>query len=264
MVTEILASVTMKRQERIMWEGSMKRKGKKEVPYSEGLDRVMRGKTAKYDYIFIILVLLGYVNADFFLLAMNLLGLTGTICGGESTYRTTYDLYPKEEFQKPERFKKFFCYAEAVPKEVLQSVYVNVYGSIIFTAVLILDGLAWKSRYAGQLLFVMFTPVIYTLSCDCKAYYHCFRRRFKRMNRYNFKYFLSYLFMGHSTKWPLSANLGLCKAAEIRKRRKYQELTVEMKESDERIRKVWASKNMDIEEGREYCLYEICHVKYVF
>lgn len=182
-------------------------------------------------------------------------------------FNTIYSLresgYPNDHCITPRRMKFLFAYRSDVeggndiPKEIVQ---MNVFGffNLIISGIVLLcsrekfDG-AISGIYAEIDTVIVFIVMITLM---VKAEKIAFKNRYKKLNRYNWKYFMNGFKLNQTP-----AELGKCRIISINRKRGDKYVTVEILSSGKILENILFCGKLNIRET--YMLYEICRLKYV-
>jgi len=171
--------------------------------------------------------------------------------------------YPDDKCITPKKFKFLFEYREDVeggyniPKEIAQINIFGFYNLIVSAIVLVftwgkLDG-GISFIYAEVDIVIVWSVMILL---RFKAVKVAFDGKYKKMNRYNWKYVLD------DPKQELELKIiGECKVAAVKRKGRRKYVTIEMLSTGEKLEDILFCGTLY--KGMTYMLYEICHLKYV-
>lgn len=171
--------------------------------------------------------------------------------------------YPADRCVTPRRLKFLFAYriggegGNDIPKEIVDK---NVFGfyNVIISAIVLLG---FGDKLGNTIVSIYFwTNAVIVVSVmavlSFKAHYIAFLNRFKKLNRYNWKYFSKDVFYQ-----PFSTKLGKCRILSVRRKGKWKYVTIQMMSTNEIYKDVlFCGKRYN---EKTYMLYEKCHLQYV-
>lgn len=171
--------------------------------------------------------------------------------------------YPKSQCITPKRMKFLFAYREDVeggseiPKEIVQ---MNIFGfyNLVFSAIVFL---CVREKFDGG-LSALYSEVdtavilVVMIVLRLKAGKAAFKNRFKKLNVYNWKYFLK-----ASDIDSILQTIGKCRVVSVKRKGKRKYVTVKMLSTGETLENILFCGKLS--RGKIYMLYEICHLKYV-
>lgn len=171
--------------------------------------------------------------------------------------------YPTDKCITPKKLRFLYIYRKDVeggneiPKEVVQKNVFGFYNIIVSGIVLLSAGEKCDGMISGLYTALdVLVIVIVMLTLSVKATIIAFENRFKKLNRYNWKYFFK-----NSNKLVSAETYGECKVVSIKIQGKRKYVTVKMLSTGETLENILFCGKLY--RGKIYMLYEICHLKYV-
>lgn len=184
--------------------------------------------------------------------------------GNERIYLEIIEDYPIADCIKPRRCKFLFRKLDKlsykdIPKEMYYSELTRIIGFSIYSIVVVFLLLLSEDTHLACLVgyvyiwWEIFVIILSGIILSRKT----FLARYKRLNRYNFKY----LFLSENKPYP--HKVGMCKVVRERKRGKIILVTVSIIETGEIKEKVLLQGGKRVGKEPVYSLYEICKVYYI-
>ncbi len=171
--------------------------------------------------------------------------------------------YPSDHCITPRKLNFLFAYRKAleggndIPKEIVDK---NIFGfyNVIFSAVVLL-GIG--KRFGETIVLAYFwidalVILIVMTVLSIKAEYVAFINQFKKLNRYNWKYFSKNVF-----DHPLAEKLGECTLLSVRREGKRKYVSIQMLSTEVIYENILFCA--EVQKEKKYMLYEKCHLKYV-
>ena len=171
--------------------------------------------------------------------------------------------YPREDCIKPPAqiqflFKKVDTRLKDSPKEMYYSTLIHSIGFIIYTVIAIFI-VAFGGEAVGFIIGIGYIIIsegldfYFVLKMDNKN----FRQRYKKLTRYNLKYYL----ISSDNSDP--TEIGTCTIVSWYEKRKRKIATVKVVETGEVIKDVLIDGSLCEDENAIYTLYEICKLYYL-
>ena len=171
--------------------------------------------------------------------------------------------YPDEKCITVNKMKFLFAYRDDVeggyniPKEIVQMNILGFYNLIVSGIIIF----CVRGKFDGGLSLLYAESDIVILSSVMillrfKAEKVAFEGKYKKMNRYNWKYVLD------DPKRELELKIiGECKVAAVKRKGRRKYVTIQMLSTGEKLENILFCGTLY--KGMTYMLYEICHLKYV-
>ena len=173
-------------------------------------------------------------------------------------------IYPISVKKTPKYFKKLCMYlydSEKAPVSLIRVSYLMVAVYVFYTILMFGLSIVGEKNDNHLIVYSYFAiGVLLLVMAYCAVYMDMFKARFKRINKYNIRYYF-YMNCNLTRKWPTSTCIGTCRVLETYTHKRKLFVVVEMNDTGEVYNDVLVDS--EYKEKKSYKLYDICNVKYI-